>query len=500
MVMSQLGQMMMILILMLAKSTRKGIIWLLIIFTDTITTIKGDIHHNKWPPWLHTPTPSHEDNTWPIDSGANQHVTGDLSNLHLAEPHNRGDKVAVGNVPSADESLPGPTLDNELHIDVDINLPSVSPDIDLPPMSLEATYTSPIDIPPSNATNTEHIPQKNPPQHHMEVMQQEYDALLANATWDLVPRPSNHNVIRTKWVYKVKQKLGGSLDLYKARLVVKGFQQIDGVDFTETSSPVIKPTTIQITLTSHFQQEFTFKSLVNLDYFLGIEASHDAHGLHLRQKLSTGHGERAEDVTSYRQVVGALQYYTLTQSEIAYSINQLCQHLHAPTEIHWKSAKRVLRYLKGTIDHGLYFNKGILGLTAYCDVDWARDATDRTESEYRTLAMVVAELYWIQMLLKDLHIPLFSPPTVWYDNQSALALAANLAYHARTKHIEVDFHFIREEVVNGDVKLCYIFTIDQIGDLFTKGLSSARFQMLRDKLMGWQFVFTGRIRIVLTHE
>ncbi|XP_041020410.1 uncharacterized mitochondrial protein AtMg00810-like [Juglans microcarpa x Juglans regia] len=138
------------------------------------------------------------------------------------------------------------------------------------------------------------------------------------------------------------------------------------------------------------------------------------------QKLSASHGEPAEDVTSYRQVVGALQYCMLTRPEIAYSVNQLCQHLHAPTKIHLKSAKRVLRYLKGTVDHGLYFSKGTLGITAYCDTDWSGDATDHrsttgysiffgpclvswcakkqsvvsrssTESEYRALAMVVAE-------------------------------------------------------------------------------------------------------------
>lgn len=64
------------------------------------------------------------------------------------------------------------------------------------------------------------------------------------------------------------------------------------------------------------------------------------------------------------------------------------------------------------------------------------------EAEYRALAMVVVELYWLRMLLKDLHVPRLLPHVIWCDNQSAIALAANLVYHARTKHIEVDFHFI----------------------------------------------------------
>lgn len=87
------------------------------------------------------------------------------------------------------------------------------------------------------------------------------------------------------------------------------------------------------------------------------------------------------------------------------------------------------------------------------------------------------------MLLKDLQVPLNLPPTVWCDNQIALTLAANHVYHAETKHIEVDFHFVCEKVFNGDVKLCYIPTMDQIGDLFTKGPSSSSFRMLCDKLM-----------------
>lgn len=70
-------------------------------------------------------------------------------------------------------------------------------------------------------------------------MQQEYDALIANDTWDLFPHPLDHTIISTKWVNKIKQKVDGSVDHYKARLVAKGYQQIDGVDFTETFSPVI---------------------------------------------------------------------------------------------------------------------------------------------------------------------------------------------------------------------------------------------------------------------
>jgi hypothetical protein len=92
-------------------------------------------------------------------------------------------------------------------------------------------------------------------------------------------------------------------------------------------------------------------------------------------------------------------------------------------------------------------------------------------------------MFWLRMLFKDVHVTLSTAPTIWYDNISALALATNPVYHARTKHIEVDYHFIREKVLNQDVIIKFISTDDQIADVFTKGLGSTCFLSLRVKLM-----------------
>jgi hypothetical protein len=218
------------------------------------------------------------------------------------------------------------------------------------------------------------------------------------------------------------------------------------------------------------------------------------------------------NISEYRQLVGALQYCTLTRPEIAYSVNQLCQHLHSPTSAHWTTLKRVLWYLKGSVDHGLFYSRGSLSLQAYCDSDWAGDPDDwrsttgfgvflgpclvswcakkqsvvsksSTEAEYRAMAMVTAELYWLRMVLKDMQISITAPPLLRCDNLGAIALASNPVYHARTKHIEVDYHFIREKVLNKDISLSFISTCDQPADIFTKGLTSSRFLFLRDKLM-----------------
>jgi hypothetical protein len=182
----------------------------------------------------------------------------------------------------------------------------------------------------------------------------------------------------------------------------------------------------------------------------------------------------------YRQAVGALQYCTLTRPKIAYSVNQLCQHLHAPSSTHWFSAKRVLRYLRGSPDHGLYYTKSYLQLNAFCDSDWVGCPDDHrsttgfavllgdcliswsdkkqavvshssTEAEYRSLSTTTAELFWLRMLFKELCIPLSVAPVLWCDNISALALASNPVFHSRTKHIEVNYHFVREKVLNRDI-------------------------------------------------
>ena len=92
------------------------------------------------------------------------------------------------------------------------------------------------------------------------------------------------------------------------------------------------------------------------------------------------------------------------------------------------------------------------------------------EAEYRALASTTTELYWIRMLLCDFGLFLPHPPLLWCDNVSALAIATNPVFHARTKHIEVDYHFVREKVLRCDVMLKFISTHDQLVDLFTKSL------------------------------
>ncbi|KAH7839971.1 hypothetical protein Vadar_010790 [Vaccinium darrowii] len=186
--------------------------------------------------------------------------------------------------------------------------------------------------------------------------------------------------------------------------------------------------------------------------------------------------------------------------------------MHAPTAAHFVLVKRILRYIKGTITHGLHFTPSPLVLTAYADADWAGDSTDRrsttgfciflgsnlvswcakkqatvarssTEAEYRALAQCTTDIVWLHQLLTELQVASHTPYVLWCDNSSAIALAHNPVFHARTKHIEVDYHFIREKVVDKLVQVLHVGTAAQLADIFTKPLSVARFLFLKGKLM-----------------
>jgi hypothetical protein len=100
----------------------------------------------------------------------------------------------------------------------------------------------------------------------------------------------------------------------------------------------------------------------------------------------------------------------------------------------------------------------------------------------RSMAHTTAELYWLHMLLQELHITLSTAPSLWCDNVSAIALASNPVFHSRTKHIEINYPFVREKVVNHDIQIQHTSTQDQIADVFTKSHNANRFCFLRDNL------------------
>jgi hypothetical protein len=280
------------------------------------------------------------------------------------------------------------------------------------------------------------------------------------------------------------------------------------------------------------------KDLGPLHHFLGIEILPTIDGLHLSQThyaitileranmidckpMSTpleaktkigSNNTPLDDPSYYRGIVGALQYLTITRPDLSYSVNYVSQFMHSPTIMHLKMVRRILRYVKGTIDVGLHFTSNTtLDLFAFSDADWAGCPTTRrsttgyctflggnliswcakkqhtvsrssTEAEYRAMANTTAELTWLTFILKDLRIFLSSSPILYCDNISALHMTINPVFHARSKHIELDYHFVRERVSLGLLVTQYIPTNDQVADLFTKPVSKAILRHFQDKL------------------
>jgi hypothetical protein len=222
--------------------------------------------------------------------------------------------------------------------------------------------------------------------------------------------------------------------------------------------------------------------------------------------------EPLQSINHYQHLVGKLIYLTITRPDIAYAVSLVSQFMHAPTILHLSIVKRILRYLKGSIGRGIVMAKnGHTQITGYSNSDWAGNAIDRkstigycmfvggnlvswhskkqhviacssAEAEYRAMASAACELIWLKGLLSELGFPSSIPITLFCDNQAAMHIAANPVFHERTKHIEVDCHFIRQQVQSQIIQTHYVRSHDQLADVFTKSLTSAHFHRLLSKL------------------
>ena len=224
-------------------------------------------------------------------------------------------------------------------------------------------------------------------------------------------------------------------------------------------------------------------------------------------------GESSNDSCNqqlYQAVVGSLLYLsTKTRPDIAYAVSSVARFCASPTKEHWTAVKRILRYLKGTSKLGLlYRDNTSTEITGYSDADWAGDVGDRkstsgyafllggaaiswksnkqtcvalstAEAEYVALSAAAQEAVWLQQLVSDMVNKNIRETTILEDNQSAICLAKNQQVHGRTKHIDIKYHFIRDMVQAGRIKLIYCASEDMVADMFTKGLPIKQFEKLR---------------------
>ncbi|KAG8486951.1 hypothetical protein CXB51_020530 [Gossypium anomalum] len=454
-------------------------------------------------------------------------------------------------------------------------------------------------------------------------IQAEFDALLANSTWELCPLPSGRKAIGCKWLFKIKKNPDGTISRRKARLVAKGCSQIPGCDFKETFSPVVKPATIRLILSVaitkgwHLRQvdvnnaflngdltndvfmqqppgyeqfgpngerlvcqltkalyglrqaprawfdklkqflvsagftvsksdayydivitgssvdeincfvqmlhnQFALKDMGKLHYFLGIEVSQSSSGsIHLCQRkyirellarssmtkarsvhtpmitssrLSKDEGEPLADPTEYRSIAGALQYIVLTRPDIAYAVNRVCQFMHAPTTLHMVALKRILRYLSGTLSHGLVFRKSNrLSLVRYADANWGLDFDDRRSTTGYFVYYGDNPISWCskkqQVVSRSTAEAEYRSLAAAASDVTAITVAANPVLHSKFKHVELDLFFVREKVARGELVVSEVPACDQVADVLTKPLSASMFTQ-----------FCRRLRVVPLEE
>jgi len=241
--------------------------------------------------------------------------------------------------------------------------------------------------------------------------------------------------------------------------------------------------------------------------------------------LSLHDGTPSTDSTHYRKILGSLQYLNLTRPDLSFAINKLSKFMHKPTTLHLQHLKRLLRYLKSTMNYGILLRKpSSLNLLGYTDANWGGNVDDRTststyliffggnpiswtskkqrsvarsstEAEYRAVATGATELMWLLKLLQELRVPIQQPPRILCDKIGATYLCSNPVFHTWMKHISMDYHFVREQVQAGTLHVSHVSTKDQLADILTKPLATKPFKELMSKMqvIDGNLLLRGRI-------
>nr|GEX42380.1 ribonuclease H-like domain-containing protein [Tanacetum cinerariifolium] len=290
--------------------------------------------------------------------------------------------------------------------------------------------------------------------HWCNAMYDEYNALVKNDTWDLVPMLADVNMFRSMWLFKHKFHADGTLSRYKARLVANDSSQQLGVDFDETFSPLVKLATIRTIFSLPVSRLLLSHKKYALQHFERahmVACNPSWTRVDTEAKLGPD-GVPVQDLTLYQSLVGC--YTDADWAGCPYSRRSTSGYyvFLGDNLLSWPSKRQ------HTISHSSF------------------------EAEYMGVANVVAETTWIRNLLCELYSPLVTDTLVYCDNVSVVYMSANPVQYQRTKHIEIDIHFVRDMVTAGDVRVLHVPSRFQYAYIFTKRRPSALFEEFRSSL------------------
>jgi len=286
-------------------------------------------------------------------------------------------------------------------------------------------------------------------------------------------------------------------------------------------------------------EEFAMTDLGKMKYFLGVEVIQDERGIFINQrkyaaeiikkygmegcnsvknpivpgqKLTKAGAGDVVDPTKFKQLIGSLRYLTTTRPDLIFSVNLVSRYMESPNEQHLLAVKRILRYVQGTLDLGIQYERGgATELVGFVDSDYAGDVDDRkstsgyvfmlgggaiawaskkqpivtlstTEAEFVSASYGACQAVWLRNVLEEIGCRQEGGTLVFCDNSSTIKLSKNPVLHGRSKHIHVRYHFLRELVKEGTIRLDYCTTTDQVADIMTKAVKREVFEELRERM------------------
>ncbi|GJT04125.1 retrovirus-related pol polyprotein from transposon TNT 1-94 [Tanacetum coccineum] len=361
------------------------------------------------------------------------------------------------------------------------------------------------------------------PSKPIEAMQAEIHEFEQLEVWELVPRPAKVMIINLKWIFKVKLDEYGGVLKNKARLKqLYGLKQASRAWYDLLSKFLLSQQFIK----DQMSKRFKMLMMGQMCFFLGLQISQNPRGIFINQskyalemlkeygldqcdpvdipmverlKLDEDPNGTLVDPTCYRGMVGSLMYLTASRPDLVFAVYMCAQYQAKPTEKHLTAVKRVFRYLKITINMGLWYSKDTgFDLTAFADADHAgcQDSRKSTSGSAQFLGKKL--ILWMWSQLTDYGFDYNKIP-LYCDLQSAIALSYNSVKHSRTKHISVTYHFIKKQVENEFVELYFVKNAYQLADIFTKALIRERFKFLV-KQLGMQSLTPKELKLLVESE